>query len=191
MKHIILGLLLSAAWGVSQAGSMAIDNTSQISFSGYDRQPSSVTGSESKGFWSSPAAASAGAFTATYFGTSGALLESGNLGATISLPVDAYLLSLNFSNNAGSGHTFRNGSQQQLPLGFAIMRGQTDKFGTFDYLVGFNDNYGGVANHADFLVNASIANVAPVPEPRIYAMMLAGLGLIGFSARRRTRENFD
>jgi hypothetical protein len=191
MKHIILGLLLSAAWGVSQAGSMAIDNTSPISFSGYDRQPSSVTGSESKGFRSSPAATSAGAFTATYFGTSGALLESGNLGATNSLPLDAYLLSLNFSNNAGSGHTFRNGSQQQLPLGFAIMRGQTDKFGTFDYLVGFNDNYGGVANHADFLVNASIANVAPVPEPRIYAMMLAGLGLIGFSARRRTRDNFD
>lgn len=27
--------------------------------------------------------------------------------------------------------------------------------------------------------------VSPVPEPGIYAMMLAGLGLLGFSARRR------
>jgi hypothetical protein len=29
------------------------------------------------------------------------------------------------------------------------------------------------------------ANAAPVPEPETYAMMLAGLGLIGFTARRR------
>lgn len=28
-------------------------------------------------------------------------------------------------------------------------------------------------------------NISPVPEPETYAMMLAGLGLIGFSARRR------
>ena len=27
--------------------------------------------------------------------------------------------------------------------------------------------------------------VSPVPEPQTYAMMLAGLGLIGFSARRK------
>ena len=28
-------------------------------------------------------------------------------------------------------------------------------------------------------------NVAAVPEPETYAMLLAGLGLIGFTARRR------
>ena len=28
-------------------------------------------------------------------------------------------------------------------------------------------------------------SVAAVPEPETYAMLLAGLGLIGFSARRR------
>lgn len=32
-------------------------------------------------------------------------------------------------------------------------------------------------------------SIAPVPEPEIYAMLLAGLGLIGFSARRRTNNN--
>jgi hypothetical protein len=71
------------------------------------------------------------------------------------------------------------------------MKGQTNKFGTFDYLLGFNDNYGGVADHDDFVVGASLANVAPVPEPRIYAMMLAGLGLIGFSVRRRKRDDYE
>lgn len=29
---------------------------------------------------------------------------------------------------------------------------------------------------------------APVPEPETYAMLLAGLGLLGFAARRRTRQ---
>jgi hypothetical protein len=29
-------------------------------------------------------------------------------------------------------------------------------------------------------------DVSPVPEPETYALMLAGLGLVGFAARRRT-----
>ncbi len=202
MKHIIFGMLLSAIWSVSHAGSIVIDNTSPISFSGYDRQPAIVSGLKNADFLGSLAAASTGVSAATYrgnergyvdtyhFGSGGALLESHNLGASIFQSVGADLLSFSISNNAGHGHSLRNGSQQQLPLGFAIMRGQTDKLGTFDYLPGINDNFGGVADHDGF-VGTSIASVAPVPEPRIYAMMLAGLGLIGFSARRRKRENFD
>jgi hypothetical protein len=31
-------------------------------------------------------------------------------------------------------------------------------------------------------------NLAPVPEPETYAMMLAGLGLLGLTARRRRRK---
>jgi len=34
--------------------------------------------------------------------------------------------------------------------------------------------------------SAKYTPVTPVPEPETYAMLLAGLGLIGFSARRRT-----
>lgn len=33
--------------------------------------------------------------------------------------------------------------------------------------------------------NLTLAAVAPVPEPGTYALMLAGLGLVGFAARRR------
>jgi hypothetical protein len=33
------------------------------------------------------------------------------------------------------------------------------------------------------------AGVAPVPEPETYAMMLAGLGLLGFMARRRKQQS--
>ena len=31
-------------------------------------------------------------------------------------------------------------------------------------------------------------SISPVPEPETYAMMLAGLGLLGFSARRRNKN---
>ena len=35
---------------------------------------------------------------------------------------------------------------------------------------------------------ASISVLTPVPEPETYAMLLAGLGLMGFVARRRQRK---
>ena len=31
----------------------------------------------------------------------------------------------------------------------------------------------------------TVTNIAPVPEPETYAMLLAGLGLLGFIARRK------
>jgi hypothetical protein len=31
----------------------------------------------------------------------------------------------------------------------------------------------------------NVATVTPIPEPEIYAMLVAGLGLMGFVARRR------
>jgi PEP-CTERM motif len=35
----------------------------------------------------------------------------------------------------------------------------------------------------------TIDPILPVPEPKTYAMLLAGLGLVGFSARRRMNNN--
>ena len=44
-------------------------------------------------------------------------------------------------------------------------------------------------NGLDFTDNGSVGRyamaVAPIPEPETYAMLLAGLGLVGFIARRR------
>lgn len=38
------------------------------------------------------------------------------------------------------------------------------------------------------LDNVSLSNPSPVPEPEVYAMLAAGLGLMGFVARRRRQQ---
>lgn len=141
---------------------------------------------------------SSGTFSATYlgnesgyvnkfsFGLGNSLQESNYLGKTISISVGSGTLGFSFSDNSGSGHAFTNGTQQTQPLGFAILRGQTNRYGTFDYLLGFNDSYSGDADYDDFVVGVNF--VSAVPESHTYAMLLAGLGLIGFSVRRSRND---
>ncbi len=57
--------------------------------------------------------------------------------------------------------------------------------------VGFEDiNGGGDYDYNDetFVFTNINASVSPIPEPETYAMLLVGLGLLGFSASRR-KEN--
>jgi hypothetical protein len=76
-----------------------------------------------------------------------------------------------------------------------IMDGAT---GTFDKAVNHESLLAGSAqpvaevrlvnsagDKAGDLVTENIASTSPVPEPRIFAMMLTGLGLMGFVASRR------
>lgn len=49
-----------------------------------------------------------------------------------------------------------------------------------------SDSYGNNVNYSDNLVSGSIS---AVPEPETYAMLLAGLGLMGGIARRRSQKN--
>ena len=44
---------------------------------------------------------------------------------------------------------------------------------------------GGLSNDAGILLDNVAFTAVPVPEPETYALMLAGLGLVGFAARRR------
>jgi predicted outer membrane lipoprotein len=195
MKRIILGILLSAAFGVAQAAVLEIKNSQAINFSGYNGQPAYYTGARSTGFWGSLFANTAGTFSATYlgnesgyrdgflfFGVGKTLTEFNSIGQTISGSVGPGTVGFSFFDSKGG--LFSNGQQQTKPLGFAILDGKTLRKGTFDYLLGFNDSYTGDADYDDYVVGVNFV-AAPVPEPETYAMLLAGLGLIGFSARRR------
>ena len=180
-----------------------IQNESTKSFSGYDGQPKEITGSESKGSFGSLDTKSAGTVFATYLGnessysdsfklSNGATLtENNKIGDTISATVEAGLIGFTFFDNHSG--TFANGSTQGKVLGFIILDGAiketySKKYGTFEYLLGFNDSSKGDADYDDFVVgiNFVCAPVTAVPEPESYAMMLIGLGLMGFVAKRRT-----
>lgn len=63
---------------------------------------------------------------------------------------------------------------------FIALTGKNDASGN-DFLQGFvNNDNGGTALGVTFLT------VSAVPEPGSYALLLAGLGLVGWAARRRT-----
>jgi hypothetical protein len=51
-------------------------------------------------------------------------------------------------------------------------------------VLGFNDSLQVDGDYDDFIVGLK---VTAVPEPETYALMLAGLGAVGFLSRRRRR----
>jgi hypothetical protein len=57
--------------------------------------------------------------------------------------------------------------------------------GSFQYLVGYNDG----AQHDDWDDFVIGINAVPAPEPQTYALLLAGLGMMSFIARRRHALN--
>lgn len=179
---------------------LSIKNASTQTFKGYDGQPKTVTGPESKGSFGSLVTNSAGTVYATYLGnessysdsfrfSNGALLnESNKLGDTISSVVAAGTIGFSFFDNMGG--SFANGATQSKVIGFMILDGAikneyAKKFGTFDYLLGFNDSFKGDADYDDYVVGINFASVSPVPEPESYLMLLVGLGLITVVARRQ------
>jgi len=79
-----------------------------------------------------------------------------------------------------------------LVSGVSIADGAVDEFSLSTGLLAAGNYYlqveGSVIGKAGGKYSGDIA-VSPVPEPETYAMMLAGLGLLGFSARRRKQKS--
>lgn len=74
-------------------------------------------------------------------------------------------------------HSSASNAWQQFSFDFTASSGST--------LLSFA-NYLPAAKQYSFLDNVSVS-AAPVPEPENYAMLLAGLGLVGLVARRRAK----
>lgn len=140
-------------------------------------------------------AGSTGMFSLTYLGqessyddgvrivtTGGALHETSAIGTSISGPMTMGT-PLDFTFFASGGEDVSNGFPAPLHSTFVVLgRDVTTSAGTFAYVVGYNDSY----RHDDwddFVIGINPST--PIPEPSNYAMLMAGLGVVGFAARRR------
>lgn len=87
----------------------------------------------------------------------------------------------NTSSQAGESHTFANAGTHVFNLNVG------DAYTLITNIVLFNPSRGDVAdNTMNSVFNLSFSDsVTAVPEPETYALMLAGLALVGFSARRK------
>jgi hypothetical protein len=96
------------------------------------------------------------------------------LGTTVSTVLGAAPLTFFFTDqtSGNTGTSFVVLTQNGVPY----------STGAYQLLLGFNDGLLVDADYDDMVIGLSIT---PVPEPETYALMLAGIGAIGFIARRR------
>lgn len=121
------------------------------------------------------------------------LTESNAIGTKISKAVtQTGALSFKFVDDhqgyAINGGTWSNNTSIGL-IGTNVTVRSPGAAGTYAYVIGFNDGAGKgtkLGDWDDFVVGVNFtAAVTAVPEPETYAMLLAGLGLMGAVARRR------
>ncbi len=85
---------------------------------------------------------------------------------------------------SGVGDNFVLGELAIIPLDIQQLEGQTGVLKIVLNKVGAESAQLFIPEHVS-TEDIVIANYAPVPEPETYVLMLAGLGLVGFAARRR------
>lgn len=119
------------------------------------------------------------------------LLESDPIGTSVSSVVNTVgPLSFKFGGNVDAGKFAINGEPSGWSPGTSIALIGTDVLinsVVYQYVIGYNDSAGSLlyGDWDDFVIGV---NAAPIPEPEAYAMLLAGLSLMGFIARHRKQN---
>jgi len=116
-----------------------------------------------------------------------AQLQPSQVGSSISAAVAAGQLNFGFatvypasySGSVSNGQTFGSASAAS----FAIASGGVVNGKSFDYFLTYNDPFAGVADYNDMVIGVNF--VAGVPEPKDYALLLAGLMVLAAAVRIR------
>lgn len=112
-------------------------------------------------------------------------LADSSTGASASILASVGLLQFKFEGDTGV--FFFNGDTPLPALSIGLIGTNMTIGGNFyEYVIGYNDSAGSATELSDW--DDMVVGVSMVPEPEIYAMMAAGLGLMGFVARRRKQN---
>jgi hypothetical protein len=119
-----------------------------------------------------------------------ALVESDAFYTTVSTAAGAGKLNFQFEGDVGRFARNNISSMAEWASGTSIglLGTNLTVAGRFyQYVIGYNDSAGAatLGDWDDFVIGVNLTTATPVPEPGTYAMLLAGLGLLGIAARRR------
>ena len=202
MKIVLSALALAACAAGAQAQVTFVDGTERPVFTNYNPNGAAGTlGPVVGGREDAMINTTAGVLTATFLGfealdtdtfvfslSSGTLSNKGALNATISGPVAAGPLNFTFAD-LFQGTSIGNGQNLGDFTSYAVLGSFAGAVftpftlgGAYDLILGFNDGMRVDSDYDDIVVGL---RVAAIPEPETYALMLAGLGAIGFLQRRR------
>ena len=202
MKRVLSALALAACAAGAQAQVTFVDGTERPVFLNYNPNGAAGTlGPVVGGREDAMINTTAGILTATFLGfeaidtdtftftlSSGTLSNKGALNASITGPVSAGMLNFAFSD-LFQGTSVGNGQNLGEFTSYAVLGsfagGAFTPFtlgGAYDLILGFNDGLRVDGDYDDMVVGL---RVAAIPEPETYALMLAGLGVLGFLQGRR------
>ena len=126
--------------------------------------------------------------TFTFAQSSGTLSNQGALNASISGSVNAGALNFTFTD-LFQGTAIGNGQHLGDFTSYAVLGSFAGSVftpftlgGTYDLILGFNDGMRVDSDYDDLVVGLQ---VTAIPELQTYALLLAGLGVVGFMAKRR------
>jgi len=190
-KSLIAALVFATA---SLAGSAAFAQTTGGGTTGSSstvvgNTPQTITLTNGAGFFGDTFAANnLGATFSDKFNFS---VASTGTGAAMN-SMDAIISSISSSANTGLAIT---GLSVYNSAGTVVSQGKMLQSGVVDVWTIHGDNLtagnyylqvsGNLVGNAAAAFGGAVSMAAPVPEPETYGMMLAGLGVLGFLARRR------
>jgi PEP-CTERM motif len=123
------------------------------------------------------------------------LLESNPVGTSVSAVItNLGAINFSFEGNTGkfavNGGTWASGTSIGL-IGKNLNVSSGGAKGSYAYVLGYNDSAGAatLGDWDDFVVGVKFTPTTPVPEPETYAMLMAGLGLMGVVASRRKKSS--
>ena len=205
MKQLLSALALAALATSASAQVTFSGGTDRANFVNYNPNGSAATLAPTGGKEDALLNTTAGLLTATFLGmeaidtdtftftlAGGTLSNKGALNASISGPVGAGALNFSFAD-LFQGTTVGNGGNPGSDFTSYAVLGTFNGAvftpatlgGAYDLIIGFNDGLRVDADYDDMVVGL---RVVAIPEPESYALLLAGLGAVGFIARRRQRQ---